>query len=453
MLDFARFAAWDRPVPRYTSYPTAPQFHAMDPQIYRSHLRSLGRSGKPLSLYIHIPFCRSMCLFCGCSVILNRNPERQAHYVSLLLRELELVAAQWGRRRRLSQLHWGGGTPTSLSEGEFTLVMEALRRTFDLDADAEVAIEIDPRTVAEDEGRKLAHLRKLGFNRVSFGVQDLDPAVQEAVRRRQSAAVTGMTLQQAKALGFAGINVDLIYGLPFQTAAKFCATVQQLIAWKPDRIALFSYAQVPWLKPHQKAIRPETLPTPEEKFRIYIEARNAFLQAGYMAIGMDHFALPTDALSVAFQTGSLQRNFQGYSITKAEDSVGLGVTAIGSLEGAYFQNVKTLEEYEERIERGTLPVLRGFVLSGEDQLRRWVIHELMCRFAVDKGEFLDRFGVPFDAHFAKEAGRMRQMVEEGLVRESTTRIEATPLGQLFIRLVASLFDAYLGGEGRYSKAI
>jgi len=451
-IDPLWLAKYDRPVPRYTSYPTAPQFYPVRQELLAEKFRIFDKTEKPLSLYLHIPFCKTMCLFCGCSVVLNRQPERQERYLSHLLKEIERIARFFSRKRGVSQLHLGGGTPTSLTEGQFDRLMTQIRTSFDLSEEAEISIEIDPRTVYGDQGAKLAHLKALGFNRVSFGVQDLDPAVQEAVRRRQTEEMTEAAFKRAKELGFLGINIDLIYGLPLQTTASFSKTAEKLLAFKPDRIALYSYAKVPWLKPHQKAIPDSQIPSTEEKFRIYVEAREKFMEGGYVPIGMDHFALHTDPLRAAYREKKLTRNFQGYSVQLAEDLIGLGVTAIGFLESSFFQNVKAIEEYETLIGKGDLPVLRGFVLSEEDKRRRFAIQTLMCHFELDKGEFEKQFGFSFDAHFSKERERIDALKEEGLLEETDKKLIPTSLGRLLIRIVASAFDAYLA-KGQFSRAV
>lgn len=436
---------WNRPVPRYTSYPTAPQFYPIDENLVREKQSAFDRSNKPLSLYFHIPFCKTMCLFCGCSVVLNRKPERQSAYLHHLLKEIELASMGFSKRREVSQLHLGGGTPTSLTIPEFELLMEIVDRHFVLLPDAEISIEIDPRTVYADKGEKLVALRKLGFNRVSFGVQDLDPIVQEAVKRRQSEEMTVETYWKARELGFEGINIDLIYGLPFQTAERFGKTVEKLLALRPDRIAFYSYAKVPWLKEHQKAIPDETLPSTEEKFRIYVEARARFMQGGYTAIGMDHFSLSSDPMAAAYYEKKLTRNFQGYSVQLADDMLGFGLTSIGFIENCYLQNIKDLEEYQNRVAQGSLPIHRGFVLSEEDIRRRWIIQSLMCQFELDKTEYEHRFAKPFDFEFS-------HLKEEGLLEESADKLIPTPIGRLFIRLIAAAFDAYLK-QGQYSRAV
>jgi oxygen-independent coproporphyrinogen-3 oxidase len=460
--DLLRF---DVPVPRYTSYPTAPQFAPQQPPFALEHL---ARLSSPCSLYIHIPFCRSMCLFCGCSVVLNRRPERQARYLDALASEIALVAAAAPLKRSVAQLHFGGGTPTSLSLAEMEELLATLSRHFPFTPGAERSIEVDPRTVFEDRGEKLRALFRLGFNRISFGVQDLDPAVQEAVRRRQSEETSLFTLRLAQELGFSGINVDLIYGLPLQTVSSFRLTARTIGAARPDRIALFSYAKVPWLKPHQKAIPDESLPSTREKFEIYLAAREAFLEAGYVQIGMDHFALPTDELARL----PLTRNFQGYAAAKSQDLIGLGLSAIGSIGGAYtergsnvgfgagsaptfeprsvyLQNTKDLVAYERALAQGCLPIERGKRLTLDDEIRRYVIHTLMCDFSLDKRLFNERFGFPFDAYFRAE--RLRLLPE--LLEESPTHLAATPLGRLFIRVAVSPFDAYLQRGGQFSKGV
>jgi len=448
LLDPKWLMRMNRAVPRYTSYPTAPQFRPVEERIYQDHLQKA--SNKPLSIYIHLPFCRTMCLFCGCSTVLNRKPERQTAYLESLFREIELAAIHL-QNPIVSQLHLGGGTPTSLSGIEFEALMEKLQDHFSFAPDAELSIEIDPRTVYADEGEKLALLKRLGFNRVSFGVQDLDPKVQEAVKRRQTEEMSQKTFERARELGFQGINIDLIYGLPFQTVLSFAKTVEAISSWKPDRVALFSYAKVPWLKKHQNAIAEHTLPTTEEKFSIYIKAREIFLERGYMAIGMDHFSLKTDSLSVGFSEGRLYRNFQGYSLSLAENMIGFGMSSIGFLEGAYFQNHKELESYQARLKENRLPAALGLVLSPEDQLRRWVIQELMCRFQVDKKVCETLFSIDFDDHFRRAP--LEPLKNQCLLEETENSLIATPLGCLMIRLIASAFDAYLAEQSRYSKLV
>lgn len=429
---------WNRPVPRYTSYPTAPQFAEIDPSEYREKLLSFDQTEKPLSLYFHIPFCKTMCLFCGCSVVLNRKPERAQNYLDHLLLEIDTVAGNFKGKRKVSQLHLGGGTPTSLSEAQFDLLMGKVHEHFEILPNAEISIEIDPRTVYADEGKKLRALKNLGFNRVSFGVQDLDPKVQEAVRRRQSEEMTVSTYYMARELGFDGVNIDLIYGLPFQTQERFSKTADRLIELQPDRIAFYSYAKIPWLKEHQKAIPDETLPNTEEKFRIYVDARARFMKGGYTAIGMDHFSLTKDPMSEAYRQRKLTRNFQGYAVEFAEDMIGFGLTSIGFIQNAYFQNIKDLNHYQNTVKRGDLATLRGYVLSDDDVARRRMILTLMCHFEIEKR------GLP--------KVDLDDLKQEGFLFETPEKIIATPLGRLFIRLIAAKFDAYIT-KGKFSRAV
>ena len=455
-LDAKELARFDVATPRYTSYPTAPEWEPLEVSEYEERLRECGRRGEATSVYVHVPFCKTMCLYCACSVVLNRQPENEERYVRSLLKEVELVRGLLARRQSVTQLHLGGGTPTQLSEGLLTRLMEGLREAFEIDTLGEVAIEIDPRTVLDGEGAKLRHLKRLGFNRVSFGVQDTDERVQEAVKRRQSLEMTRAAYELSRELEFGSVNIDLIYGLPYQTAATFQRTVQEILKMRPNRIAMFSYAKVPWLKAHQRAIKEETLPSTEEKFQIYLEARREFLAAGYVAVGMDHFALESDGLSLALRSKSLQRNFQGYSLRLAEDLIGLGLSATGFVSRCYGQNAKELEEYYAAVDGGQLPIFRGKRLSQDDETRRWTIHKLMCDFELDKGEFEARFGRSFDSYYAGEQAGLARLVAQGLLCVDEKRLVPTLYGSLFIRTVASTFDGYLareGGHRLFSKGV
>lgn len=426
-------------LPRYTSYPTAPYWEALDSSAYEKALS--GRVDKqPLSLYFHIPFCKNLCLFCACSVILNRDEAKEKIYVEYLKKEIDQVVNLIGQGQKVSQVHFGGGTPTKLSLALLTDLWEKISSSFSLEEGAEIAIEIDPRTATEE---KLEGLKKLGFNRVSFGVQDLDTTVQKAIRRHQSKAVSQETFFLARALGFQGINCDLIYGLPHQTVKTFQKTVEEIILWRPDRIALFSFAYVPWLKPHQRALKEEMLPTTAEKFALYTHARTAFINAGYCAIGMDHFALPEDDLAISYQNRSLQRNFQGYTVKKAEELISFGVSSIGFTTNCYFQNAKDLPEYYAAIDKGRFPIVRGKLLTDEDRLRKWVIHTLMCQWAVDKKNFQKQFSYDFDAYFSSLKEPLNLFEQDELLINSEDKLQILPLGELFIRNIVSLFDAYL----------
>ena len=432
------YLKYDRPVPRYTSYPTAVKFHEIEESQYSQTLSQLDK--KPLSIYIHIPFCQKMCLYCGCSVILNRNEERQEKYVQALLREIKQVQGQIQNKAEVEQVHFGGGTPTNLTDQQMERIFTTLREGFTILDEAEISIEIDPRTVVPDGGRKLKFYHEIGFNRVSFGVQDTNDKVQEAVRRRQPYSMSLQTVQWARAIGFQAINVDLIYGLPFQTYETFQETAEKILSMEPDRIALFSYAKVPWLKPHQKAIRDKDLPSKQEKLAIYAHARSHFIENGYVAIGMDHFSKKDDSLSKAYVSKSLVRNFQGYSVQKGQNMLGFGVSAIGYVNGLYVANTKDLSHYQHCIDQSLLPVERGYSLNSDDHIRSWVIQKIMCNFSLDMEEFFSTFKIPFKDYFRKELAILSSFSE--LAKQQDKYIVVTELGELFVRIVASIFDKH-----------
>lgn len=442
IADVPLLMKWNKAIPRYTSYPTAPQWKPLDSSCYGKHLETLAETQDPLSLYFHIPFCRSMCLYCGCSVILNRRSENEEIYVDYLIREIDLVTKVIGRTRVVPQLHFGGGTPTKLSEELMERLFFHIHSSFALDFSQEMAMEIDPRTVLPNKGSKLRLLRSLGFNRVSFGIQDTNDKVQDAVKRRQSHEMSRETYYLARQLGFEKINIDLIYGLPHQTKETFRQTVKDIIELRPDRIALFSYAKVPWMKPHQNAIKEEWLPSTEEKFQIYVEARQAFVDAGYVALGMDHFAVKEDELAQAYFKRDLYRNFQGYTVKRSEHLLGLGVTAIGDVTEGYFQNLKELDSYYEAIDSGLFPVHRGIELTKEDRMRRWVINRLMCQMHLDKSEFESLWNLHFNSYFVAEIEALAPLVEEKFIENTAEALCVLPLGELFVRNIAVIFDSY-----------
>lgn len=447
---------YNRSAPRYTSYPTAPEWSTVSPKDYTNRLAALSDSTDPLSLYLHIPFCKTMCLYCGCSVVLNRKAENESRYVDYLCKEIQLVGGFLGKKKRVAQLHFGGGTPTKLSMSVLHQLFKTLDQTFDIAFDQEISIEIDPRTVVEDEGEKLKCLRQMGFNRVSFGVQDTNEQVQEAVKRYQSLEMTQATFLHARQLGFKGINIDLIYGLPYQTVQTFKETTEHILEMRPDRISLFSYAKIPWLKPHQKAIKESTLPSTEEKFAIYLNARNQFISNGYTAIGMDHFAACNDELSSAYKTKKLQRNFQGYSLKLAEEMLSFGISSIGFTQGMYIQNLKELATYYEALDRKELPVYRGKILSEDDLIRKWTIHTLMCDFEIDKSLFSTLFRQSFDHYFLESQAQLSALEQEGLLLNNPEKIRVTPLGELFVRIIAMAFDAYqqkASSQPKFSQSI
>jgi oxygen-independent coproporphyrinogen-3 oxidase len=444
-------ARYDRPGPRYTSYPTAVEFHAgFGAADYAARLaRADARADEPLSIYTHIPFCAERCLFCACHVIASPLGTRVTEpYLAHLFREIELVAAALPNRRRVAQYHWGGGTPTYLSVPEIHALLDHFERFFTFEPGAELAIEVDPRVTTAEQ---LRALRERGFNRISLGVQDLDGEVQGAIGRVQPVEVTTATVREARRLGFQGINIDLIYGLPHQTRESFAATVDSVIALAPDRLAIYSFAFVPWLKGHQRKLPDGTLPGRDQKIGLILEARERLLAAGYRAIGMDHFARPDDELATALDAGRLRRNFMGYTVQDAGDMIGLGVSAIGLVEGAYVQIHKKLSDYYAALDAGRLPVERGYALSADDLLRADVIQSLMCAFAVDRAAVERRHGVDFAAYFREELAQVQGLAAEGLVEVVPAGIRVTPLGELFVRNVAMCFDRYLAATQQAAK--
>jgi len=445
---------YDTPGPRYTSYPAAPAFHeGFGPAEHGELLAASARGGAPLSLYVHLPFCATRCLFCGCNVVISRDRGRGASYLPLLEREMDLVAARLGEgRREAVQVHWGGGTPTFLPPRDLTALMAAIRRRFPLAADCEISVEVDPREASPEH---LDALAAAGVGRLSLGVQDLDARVQEAVRRVQTADQIRRVIDGARERGIHGINVDLIYGLPRQTADGFRATVREVLDLSPDRLAVFNFAYLPSRFRHQGAIDPAALPGPEEKLSLIEEAVREITAAGYVFIGMDHFARPGDPLAEALREGTLTRNFQGYSTHAGTDLLGFGVSAISATGGGYAQNRGTLADYSAAIEAGTLATWRGLELSAEDRLRRDVILDLMCHFALDKDAVERRHGIAFDRHFAAELRRLEPLAGDGLAVLLLDRIEVTPRGRFAVRNVAMAFDAYLGAQPSvlYSRTV
>lgn len=453
VLQIEDLIKFQRPVPRYTSYPPVPSWSDLDAMSYERALeeRALEKD-RPISVYIHVPFCKSMCLFCGCHVILNRLIEQREHYADLVEREIDMLGKRLGKIT-ISQLHLGGGTPTYMPLNRLNRWIDLLNQTQGFTKDAEISIEVDPRTVMDSEGKMLHDLKAMGFNRVSFGVQDLDEEVQQAVRRRQSAQMSQKTLEWAKEAGFESINIDLIYGLPKQTAQSFEQTIRALCSWKPSRIALFSYANVPWLKAHQKVIA-DKLPPTEKKLELYLIARDLFLEHGYRQIGMDHFALENDEMTKAFDSQNLQRNFQGYSLHKSEDLIGLGVSSTGYVSGIYVQNVKEVESYEHCLTQNRFAVFRGKALNEEDKRRHWVIQRVMCDFSLEFDEYDRCFERSFEKDFADEMEKLKSSFYGELIKITSKGFEATSLGRIFIRLVASCFDAYLkDSANRFSMSI
>ena len=432
---------YDRQGPRYTSYPTAVEFaEGIDAGGYETLLAAADEhAGEPLSLYMHLPFCEERCLFCACHVIITPHYEKTLPYLDLLRREIDLVAERLPHRRQISQLHLGGGTPTYHQPEELGALLDHLLRHFEPRADAELAIEVDPRVT------RLEHIDMLaehGFNRISMGVQDFTADVQRAVNRIQSVEQTRALIEHARRRGFGGTNVDLIYGLPHQSLDSFADTVDTVIDMGVDRLAIYSFAFVPWIRGHQTGIAEEDLPDRGLKLELFAMARQRLLEAGYEPIGMDHFAKPEDELFRARQEHRLRRNFQGYSVIPASDVIGLGISAIGDVQGAYVQNEKKLTTYEEAITAGRLPVHRGVVRTPDDEARRDVIHELMCNFRVDFAAIEGKHDIEFAGYFADDLAELSAHEVDGLVKIGDDAIEATPVGELFVRNLAMCFDRY-----------
>jgi len=442
--------------PRYTSYPTADRFvEAFDAAAQRRWLRARGAGPmrRPLGLYVHVPFCDTLCFYCACNKIAARDRARGTRYVDALLREARLVAAATGGSRRVTRMHWGGGTPTFLADEDCARLVHGLREEFDFEPEGEYAIEIDPRRV--DPGR-IGMLAQLGFNRLSLGVQDFDPAVQRAVNRIQSLEQTRAVIDAGRRHGMRSINLDLILGLPKQTERGFAETLDRVIECAPDRIALYSYAHLPQVFPPQRRIADADLPSAQAKLALMLGAIERLEGAGFVHIGMDHFARAGDELAVAQRTGRLVRDFQGYSAGGECDLLGLGVSSIGHLGAAYSQNEKNLDAYYARLDAGELPVLRGLELTPDDLVRRDVIQSLACRFEVSREAISIAHLVEFDRYFARELEDLERLAGDGLVELDREWITVTPAGRLLVRAVCMVFDAYLRRSeerARYSRVM
>jgi oxygen-independent coproporphyrinogen-3 oxidase len=431
---------YNRPGPRYTSYPTAPiwkeDFGADD--LDKCYVQAEER-GTPISIYMHIPFCESLCLFCACNVSIQRNKNVAIPYLESLNREIEYVGKHVSRKRPVIQFHWGGGTPTYLTPIQMEELFGHARARFSFAPDAEIGIEVDPRVTTRAH---LETLRRLGFNRLSLGIQDFEAKVQQTIHRIQPYEMTRDLMLHARELGFQSLNIDLIYGLPFQTAGSFQATIDQALTLSPDRVAMFSYAHVPWLKKQQGSFQ-KHLPEGMEKFRIFQAGLERFLASGYVYIGMDHFARPGDELAVAQQNRTLHRNFQGYTTKAGADLYGMGVSAISSIGDAYAQNQREVPAYEAHVAQRGIATMRGYHLSEDDRIRRAVIGRLLCHTVILKHEIEREFQIAFDSYFALELARLEEPRHEGLVNLGPDEIRVTPLGRIFIRNVAMTFDRYL----------
>ncbi len=456
VLDTALVKKYDGFGPRYTSYPTADRFHAgvtAEHYVNALHARNHERPKAPLSLYVHIPFCNTICYYCACNKVITKDHGRSAKYIKYVGREIDIVSGLIEGGPQVEQLHFGGGTPTFLARDEMSMLMAMLRGGFDFAPNAEVSIEVDPRKVSADT---IAFLGGLGFNRISVGIQDFDPVVQQAVNRIQTEAETIEVIEAARANGFVSVNADLIYGLPRQSVAGFSATLDKVIAVGPDRIALYSYAHVPHLFKPQRRIDIDALPAPETKLAILALAIERLGAAGYTYIGMDHFAKPTDELAVAQEERKLHRNFQGYSTKPDCDMLAFGISAIGKVGASYIANVKTLDEYYERLDTGALPVMRGVELNADDLIRRDVIQKLMCNFELDYAALGAHYGIPFAEYFAPDLASLVPLATDELVELTDHDLKVTMRGRLLVRTIAMHFDRYLceaQQKAQYSRVI
>jgi len=455
-VDLDLIRRMDRNGPRYTSYPTADRFiEAFGPEMYQSWLarRNIGGIRRALSIYVHLPFCSTICFYCACNKVVTRDRSKGEKYLQYLFREIDLQGPLFRDDRVVEQMHWGGGTPTFFTMPQLASLCDHLRRYFRMSPDGEYSIEIDPRSVDADG---MHALRAMGFNRVSLGVQDFDPDVQRAVNRIQNEAQTLEVMTAARSAGFASINVDLIYGLPKQTLLSFNRTLGRVIAADPDRIAIYNYAHLPTRFKPQRRIVDAELPAPDIKLKLLGLAAQRLGEAGYVYIGMDHFAKPTDALAVAQRNGHLHRNFQGYSTHADCDLLGLGVSAIGAIGPTYSQNHRDLDSYYDSLDRGVLPVARGMELSADDLLRRAVIQALSCQFKLSKKSIGIAYLIDFERYFADELTELGQLAVDGLVELDDEWITVTPRGRMLIRNVCMVFDKYLQRERetmRYSRVI
>lgn len=453
--------SYDKSGPRYTSYPTAVQFHqgfqTEQYELWASKSNEQSRQcdqALPLSLYFHIPFCNTVCFYCGCNKVVTKDRSKAAPYLQRLHKEIQLQADLFDPDRVVEQLHWGGGTPTFISHEEMRELMRVTREYFSLKEDdsGEYSIEIDPREIKEET---LALLRELGFNRLSLGVQDFDPQVQKAVNRIQPEQMTLDAIETGRKLGYKSISVDLIYGLPFQTVESFSATIDKVLQADPDRLSVFNYAHLPTMFKPQRRINEQDLPAPAQKLQILRSTMEQLSEGGYVYIGMDHFAKPDDEMAIAQDQGSLYRNFQGYSTHAECDLIAMGITSISKIGDSYSQNVKSLEEYYPMIDSGKLPVFRGIELSADDVLRREVITQLICHFKLDFSVIEKQFGIKFNEYFKTELEDIKKMQLDGLLTMDEKAIEVLPVGRLLIRNVCMVFDVYLRGsrQQNFSKVI
>ena len=450
----ALIAKYDKAGPRYTSYPTAVQFtEEFGSQEYMEAAEASNARKNPLSLYFHIPFCATICFYCGCNKIITKNRSRSQPYLDRVYKEIEMQGAIFNNKAPVKQLHWGGGTPTFLSHDEMRSLMDKTREEFNIlpDDEAEISIEVDPR---EANAETVTFLRSIGFNRLSMGVQDFDPKVQVAVNRIQPKEITVETIMAARESGYNSISLDLIYGLPLQTVDSFAQTLEEVIELSPDRLSVFNYAHMPHLFKTQKQMNPEDMPSPQEKLLILKQVIERLTEAGYVYIGMDHFAKPTDQLAIAQKEGLLYRNFQGYSTHSDCDLVGMGISSISQIGNIYAQNAKVMPQYEAMIDRGELPIMRGVKLSEDDMIRRHVITEIMCNLKLDLDKVSEDLGIDAREYFKTDLPELNAMQDDGLIIIENDKYYVQDSGRLLIRNIGMVFDAYLRkNDNRFSRVI
>ena len=456
-VDIALLKKYDKAGPRYTSYPTAPYFHeGIDEKVFIKHIHQDNASiaNRDLSLYFHIPFCDTLCYFCGCSMMVTRNQSKIEQYIEYLEKEIILLKQQIDDDRKVIQLHWGGGTPTHLSPAQIRKLGAIIHKYFNFHEDAEVGVEIDPRELTRDH---MVALSEVGFNRCSMGIQDFDHKVQKAVNRIQPENITRDAVNWARELGFKSINLDLMYGLPFQNHKTYGETIDTVMSMNPDRLAVFNYAHLPNMIKHQQLIKEDWLPSGDQKLELLKLSIEKLNDNGYIYIGMDHFAKPDDELTIAMQNGTLYRNFQGYSTHAGIDMFAIGITSIGMQSDIYVQNYKKLDEYYKALDAQKLPIMRGVTLNTDDQLRREVITELMCNFKLSKSKFEKKYQIQFNSYFAEALEQLISLEEDGLIVLSENQLEVTDTGRLLIRNIVMNFDYYLmkkqGDKPQFSRTV
>ena len=438
-------------LPRYTSYPTAPEWEQWSDGGSKllDCLSTINKQKRELALYIHIPFCVQQCWYCGCNTVIKKQTSHADNYLNYLFYEIDLLTAQ-KEPFKVKQLHIGGGTPNFLTEKQLQSLMNKVEDCFDVDWEGEFSVEVDPRTCTVD---KLENFRRNGFNRVSMGIQDFNPEVQRAINRIQPYEKVEQLVLAARELEFKSVNFDLVYGLPHQTEERFKETLRKTLQLKPDRLALYSFAYLPQVKPHMKLIKPDTLPQASDKLNLFLDAYEVFTENGYAEIAMDHFALEDDELSVAMKEGRLHRNFMGYTVQDVGNSLGLGVTSISYIDNTYVQNTKNLNDYYASLDNDKLPVKRGLCLNKDDRIRKWVIAELMCNMRLSKKRFQRRFSLDFDTYFTDEQAHLNDCVKQGLISNSERCIIVKDEGKLVVRFISSGFDSYLSKNKRLFSSL